>query len=292
MLPKEIFQKIRRIEIRTARLVNDIFAGQYTSVFKGRGMEFAEVREYEPGDDIRSIDWNVTARFGRPFVKKFVEERELTVMLLVDASGSEYFGSQEKLKSELAAEIAAILAFSALRNNDKVGIIIFTDRIEKFVLPRKGRQHILRIIREILFFKPKSKKTDLAGALEYLNEVCKRKAVVFIISDFRAVGFSHDLKVTNKRHDLVAVSIDDPREESLPDVGFLRLVDNETGESFLVDTGNGDFRQSFVNYNLEQHQQRKKLFQAINMDNIEIKTDQSYVDALIKFFRLRERRIG
>ncbi len=291
MIPKEIFQKIKRIEIRTSRLVNDIFAGQYTSVFKGRGMEFDEVREYQPGDDVRTIDWNVTARFGRPFIKKFVEERELTVMLLVDVSGSEYFGSQEKLKSEIAAEIGAVLAFSALRNNDKVGMIIFTDQVEKFVIPKKGRQHTLRIIREILYFQPKSRKTNIAAALEFLNDVCKRKAVVFLISDFRNHGFTHDLRVSNQHHDLVGISINDPREEQFPNAGFIQLADNETGETYLVDSRNKDFRQKFADYNQEQNNQREKMFRSINLDHIEIKTDQSYIEPLIKFFRLRERRL-
>ncbi|MFH1259424.1 MAG: DUF58 domain-containing protein [Elusimicrobiota bacterium] len=291
MIPKEIFQKIKRIEIRTSRLVNDIFAGQYTSVFKGRGMEFAEVREYQPGDDVRTIDWNVTARFGRPFIKKFVEERELTVILLVDVSGSEYFGSQEKLKSEIAAEIGAVLAFSALRNNDKVGMIVFTDQVEKFVIPKKGRQHTLRIIREILYFQPKSRKTNIAAALKFLNDVCKRKAVVFLISDFRNHGFTHALRVSNQHHDLVGISINDPREEQLPNVGFIQLADNETGETYLVDSRNKDFRQKFIDHNQEQNKQREKMFRSINLDHIEIKTDQSYIEPLIKFFRLRERRM-
>ncbi|MDI6704298.1 MAG: DUF58 domain-containing protein [bacterium] len=290
MIPKDVLSQIRRIEIKARMLVDDIFSGQYESVFKGRGMEFAEVREYQPGDDIRTIDWNVTARFGRPFVKKFVEERELTVMLLIDASGSERFGTHKKLKSEIAAEVSSILAFSAIRNNDKVGMIIFTDQVEKFVIPKKGRNHILRIIREILYFKPSHRKTDINKGLEYLNEVLKRKAVVFLISDFKAKGYERALRITNKRHDVIAITITDPREMELPALGFLELEDLETGEFFLVDTKSEKFRKEFIKYNLEQERARRGLFQSMNLDNIHISTHKSYIEPLVEFFKDRARR--
>lgn len=291
MIPKEILKQIRRIEIRTGKLVNDIFAGQYESTFKGRGMEFDEVREYQPGDDIRAIDWNVTARYGHPYVKKFVEERELTIMLLVDMSASGNFGTQEKFKSEITAEIAAILAFSALRNNDKVGMIIFTDKIEKFIPPKKTRAHVLRIIREILYFKPVRRSTDISCGLEYLNEVLKRKAVVFLISDFMDKGFEKALKITNKRHDLIALSVTDPRERKLPEVGFMELEDAETGGTALVDTNDLLMQKEFSEKTEEILKRRKTLFNAIKLDNIEINTGKSYIEPLIAFFRLRERRL-
>jgi len=290
MIPKEVLRQIRRIEIKTGKLVNDVFAGQYESVFKGRGMEFSEVREYLPGDDIRSIDWNVTARFGHPYVKKFVEERELTIMLLVDMSASGKFGTKDRFKSEISAEIAAVLSFSALKNNDKVGLIVFTDKIEIFVPPKKTRAHILRIIREILYFKPEHKDTDLTCGLEYLNEVIKRKSVVFLISDFLDKGYEKALKITNKRHDLVALVIDDPRERELPDMGLLELEDNETGENIIVDTSDKKFREEYRRQIEERIRQREKLFKTIRLDNIKITTGQSYVKPLVSFFELRARR--
>ncbi|OIO73893.1 MAG: hypothetical protein AUJ85_06840 [Elusimicrobia bacterium CG1_02_37_114] len=290
MIPKEVLRQIRRIEIKTGKLVNDVFAGQYESVFKGRGMEFSEVREYLPGDDIRSIDWNVTARFGHPYVKKFVEERELTIMLLVDMSASGKFGTKDRFKSEISAEIAAVLSFSALKNNDKVGLIVFTDKIEIFVPPKKTRAHILRIIREILYFKPEHKDTDLTCGLEYLNEVIKRKSVVFLISDFLDKGYEKALKITNKRHDLVALVIDDPRERELPDMGLLELEDNETGENIIVDTSDKKFREEYWRQIEERIRQREKLFKTIRLDNIKITTGQSYVKPLVSFFELRARR--
>jgi len=216
VIPKELLKQIRRIQIRTSHLVNDVLAGQYESVFKGQGMEFKEVREYQPGDDIRSIDWNVTARTGRPFVKLFTEERELTVMLVVDVSGSGIFGSQEKLKNEMAAELCALLAFSAIKNNDKVGLIMFTGDVEKYVPPKKGRPHVLRVIREVLYYEPVNRGTDLVAALEFLNRVTTRRCVVFLVSDFMAEGYEKVLRVVSKRHDVIAVTITDPREEALP----------------------------------------------------------------------------
>ncbi|NQT90202.1 MAG: DUF58 domain-containing protein [Candidatus Omnitrophica bacterium] len=292
MIPKEVFKKIHRIQITTSRMVTDVLAGQYQSVFKGRGMEFDEVREYTPGDEIRAIDWNVTARMGHPFVKKFVEERELTVMLLLDASMSCRFGSVDKMKNQLAAELCSVLALSAIQNNDKVGIIIFTDKIEKFIPPRKGHRHVLRVVREALYYKPDGKGTDIAGALQYLNRVTKRKAITFIISDFFDEDYKKLLSISNKRHDIVAVTITDPREVDLPNVGILNLGDAETGEDITIDTGDAGFRKQYKKDALERIAQRKKLLRSVNVDNIDIYTDAPYTKELIKFFRTRERRLA
>ena len=245
MIPKEILKKVKRIEISTRGLVNEVFSGEYHSVFKGRGMEFAEVREYQIGDDIRNIDWNVFARSGSPYVKVFDEERELTVMLMVDVSASGSFGTTSQLKGEVAAELCAVLAFSAIKNNDKVGLMIFSDKIEKFIPPRKGKQHVLRVIREILYFKPEDAKTDLNIALEYLNRVVKRRSIAFIISDFLTENYEKALQVANKKHDIIAIDIIDPREVELPNVGFLELEDAETGETVLIDTGSTEIRETF-----------------------------------------------
>ena len=291
MIPKEILQKIQRIQITTSRMVTDVFAGQYQSVFKGKGMEFYEVREYLPGDEIRSIDWNVTARMGHPYVKKFVEERELTVMLLLDASRSCRFGSVKQLKNQLAAELCSVLAFSAIKNNDKVGLIIFTDKIEKFVPPRKGLRHVLRVVREALYYEPEGKGTDISLALEYLNRVMKRKAITFLISDFFDKEFKKVLSVSNKRHDIVAVTITDPREIDLPDVGIIKLNDAETDEDFLIDTSDPDFRRQYRKDGLQRIKERERLLRSINVDNIDIYTDAPYTKELIKFFRTRERRL-
>ncbi len=290
MIPKEVIQQIRRIEIRTGRLVSDIFSGQYESVFKGRGMEFSEVREYQPGDDIRTIDWNVTARYGKPFVKKFIEERELTVMLLVDASASGSFGTHGRMKEELAAELAAVLAFSAIKNNDKVGMIIFTDQVEKYILPKKGRTHILRIIREILYFKPSHKRTDITKALEYLNEVARRKAVTFLISDFISANYEKALNITNKKHDVIAITITDPREKELPDVGLIELEDSETGQYLTVNTGDRAFRDKYTGEYSARLENRSRMFRSMGLDSIDIYTDKSYIEPLIKFFKLRAKR--
>ncbi len=300
MIPKELFQKVRRIEITTSRLVTDVFAGQYHSVFKGQGIEFDEVREYQFGDDIRTIDWNVTARTGRPYVKKYVEERELTVMVLVDLSASCRFGSVNMLKSRLATELAATLAFSAVRNHDKVGLIVFTDRIEKFIPPRKGVQHVLRIIREVLYYKPRGRSTDIAGALEYLNEVTTRKTIAFLISDFLGSTVSprqdarDDLKkalsVANKRHDVIAITLNDPRERRLPDCGIIALEDAEGGELIYVDSSNQEIVKQYERDNLERIRNRDQLFNSIGVDHIDVHTDSSYSDALVRFFRKRRRR--
>jgi uncharacterized protein (DUF58 family) len=290
MLPKEILKKVHHIHITTSRLVTDLFAGQYHSVFKGRGMEFDEVREYLPGDEIRFIDWNVTARMGAPFIKKFVEERELTVMLLLDMSMSCQFGSVSQLKSQLAAELCSVLAFSAIQNNDKVGFIAFTDRIEKFVPPRKGLRHVLRVVREALHFKAEGKGTDIAAAVEYLNKVTKRSAVIFIISDFYASVFKKPLSIANKRHDIAAVTITDPREIELPNVGIIGLQDAESGEEFLIDTSDRSLREEYKKDAVKRIQERKDLFSSINVDNIDIRTDIPYTQSLFKFFKMRERR--
>lgn len=291
MISKEILKKIRRIQITTSRMVSDVFAGQYQSVFKGRGMEFDEVREYQPGDEIRSIDWNVTARTGTPHVKKFVEERELTVMLLLDMSGSASFGTTDKLKNQLAAEICSVLAFSAIKNNDRVGFVAFTDKIEKFIPPRKGLRHVLRVVREALCFKPQGLGTDINGAIEYLNRVTKRKSVTFVISDFYAEGYKRALAISSKRHDLIAITITDPHEINLPDIGIVKFNDAESGRSFLVDTSSKAFRDKFNQDALEKLNQRRKLFRSINIDNIDIRTDIPYDKELFKFFKMRERRL-
>ncbi len=290
MITKEVLKQIRGIEIRTGRLVNEVFSGQYSSVFKGRGMEFEEVREYQPGDDIRTIDWNVTARFGRPFVKKFIEERELTVMLVVDASGSLAFGTRCRLKSEMAAELAAVLSFSAIRNNDKVGLIVFTDRVEKFVRPKKGRRHILRLIREILYFKPKGKGTDMEQALEYLNEVTRRRAIVFLISDFLEETGEKALRITNKRHDLIALILQDPGEKEMPRVGWMEMEDPETGEMLIYNTRLKEVRQKFSLLNKNREEKWEKFFQQASLDHVWLINSESYVRPLIRFFRMRARR--
>ena len=300
MIPKELFQKVRRIEITTSRLVTDIFAGQYHSVFKGQGIEFDEVREYQFGDDVRTIDWNVTARTGRPHVKKYVEERELTVMVLVDLSASCRFGSVNMLKSQLASELAATLAFSAVRNHDKVGLVVFTDRIEKFIPPRKGIQHVLRIIREVLYDKPQGRSTDIAGALEYLSKVTTRKTIAFLVSDFLGPVASprqdarDDLKkalsVANKRHDVIAITLNDPRERRLPDCGIIALEDAEGGELIYVDSSSPEIVKQYERDNLERIRERDRLFNSVGVDHIDVHTNSSYSDALVRFFRKRRRK--
>ena len=291
MLPKDILRKVRRIEITTSKLVTDMLSGQYESVFKGRGIEFDEVREYQPGDEIRSIDWNVTARMGHPFVKKFVEERQMTVMVLLDASGSSYFGTAKRLKSELAAEISAVLAFAATQNKDRIGLIIFTDRIEKFIPPRKGLSHVLRVIREALYIKPTGKGTDIAGALRYLDNVTARRVVAFVISDFFAKDYKKALSIANKRHDVVAITITDPREIDLPNVGLLELQDTETGSSFLVDTSNDTVREKYSAKARAMIGERDKVFSGVSMDHIDIRTDKTYIEEFIKFFKNRKKRL-
>lgn len=292
---KELLKRVRQIEINIRGVVNEVFAGEYHSVFKGRGMEFAEVREYRHGDDVRNIDWNVSARMNRPFMKVFDEERELTVMLLFDCSASEVFGSRGQVKRDVATEIAALMASSAIKNNDKVGLIIFSDKIEKFVPPRKGRQHVLRVIRELIYMLDddnvqRHTNTDIAVALEYLNQIVKRRATVFLISDFLADGFEKDLQIANKRHDLVGIRIVDPLEEKLPAVGLIELEDLETGEVMLIDTSQQAIRKSISDNASGEKLKLERFFKSIGMDFIDIYTHESYVRPLTKFFRMRAKR--
>lgn len=292
MIPRQIIQKIRQIEIRTKRLVNDVFSGEYHSVFKGRGMEFAEVREYEPGDEIRSIDWNVTARLGRPYVKRFIEERELTVILIADVSASGHFGTANQMKSEITAEICALLAYAAIQNNDRVGLLMFTDQIEKFIPPKKGRTHILRVIREVLYTRPDHTGTDITQALEYLNRLLTRRCIVFILSDFLAADYAKPLRVASKRHDVVAVTITDPRELSLPGIGLIELKDAESGEEVLVDTSDTEWRRQYAEDNEAIREERDRQFRITGVDAIHIRTDEPYIDPLLRFFKLRERKFA
>ncbi len=292
MIPKEILKKVKRIEIQTRNIVNDVFSGEYHSVFKGRGMEFSEVREYQYGDDVRTIDWNVSARANHPYVKVFEEERELTVMLIVDVSSSANFGTFEQMKGEIAVELCAVLAFSAIKNNDKVGLIIFSDKIEKFVPPKKGKSHVLRVLRELLYHEPEGVGTDINGALEYLNRLLRKKATVFLVSDFQSDrDYSRALQVTNKKHDIVAITVIDPRELDMPDVGLIELEDAETGEILSIDTSDHSMMNLYTQYTDSQVQERQKLFKAMDIDHIDILTDRSYVEPLVKFFRKRAKQI-
>lgn len=293
MLTTELIKKIRRIEIRTRRLVNDSYAGEYHSIFKGRGMEFDEVRPYQIGDEIRSIDWNVTARTGEPHVKRYVEERELTVMLVVDASGSENFGSVNRFKRELAAELTAVLSFAATTNNDKVGLLIFTDRVELFIPPRKGRRHVLRLIRELLAFEPQGRGTDIKLALDTVNQILKRRSIIFLVSDFLvpADSYQKELTVTNKRHDLISIDLHDPLEESLTDVGLLALEDPETDEMIWVDTSDTGWQNSFKLRNQLLEGDKARLFKSASVDRIHIATNEDYTASLTSFFQERARRI-
>ncbi|MEE2995125.1 MAG: DUF58 domain-containing protein [Gemmatimonadota bacterium] len=290
MIPKHVLKKVRQIEIRTRHLVNDVFSGEYHSVFKGRGMEFAEVREYEPGDDIRTIDWNVTARMGRPYIKRFTEERELTVILVVDVSASSNFGTFEQMKGEIVAELCAVLAFAAIKNNDRVGLLIFTDQIEKFIPPKKGRTHILRVIRELLYTQPEQPGTDITQALEYLNKVITRRSIVFMVSDFLTSDYMTPLRIANKRHDMVAITITDPREIRLPPVGLIELEDVETGEEVLIDTNDKAWLQAYQKMNIQRREERDRQFRLMGVDAVNISTDRPYIDPLIQFFRMRERQ--
>ena len=290
MLPRDIVRQVRRLQIRARRAVEDLLGGEYHSVFKGTGIAFEEVREYQPGDDIRAIDWNVTARMGHPFVKRFIEERELTVMLLVDGSASNQFGTRLQPKREIAAELAAILAFSAITNNDKVGLIVFTDKVERFVPPRKGTRHVLRIIRDILFFQPTRPGTSLKEGLDFLNRVLHRRAIVFLLSDFLDTGFEKAFKRTGKRHDLIAVPISDPRENELPALGLLQMEDVETGRQLLVDTSSALVREAFAARARERRAALRHIAHGARIDLIEVSTDGGHLVALIRFFWLRERR--
>jgi len=290
MLTREQLKAVRKIQIRTSHLVTDLFAGQYHSVFKGRGMEFAEVRLYQPGDDVRIIDWNVTARTGTPHVKRYSEERELTVMLLVDASASTYFGSVKQLKSTLAAELGALFAFSAITNNDKVGLVVFTDRIELALRPRKGTHHVLRVIRELLSANPAGRGTDIAAALEHLSRVTKRRAVVFLLSDFLSPGWRSALAVAARRHDVIAVVLEDPREAELPAVGLVELEEAETGERYVVDTGDARVRAAFAERAAAARTERDRMLRAADVDTVVVHTHRPYTEPLLRFFRMRERR--
>ena len=290
MIPKELLKKIRFIEITTSRLVNTVFAGEYHSVFKGRGMEFDEVREYDPGDDIRDIDWNVTARMGHPYTKKFVEERELTVIFLVDASSSGQYGTRGKTKSDLIAEICALLAFSAVKNHDRIGLLIFSDEVEKYIPPKKGRSHVLRVIREILSFRPKRRRTDIRKALKTLNDVVTKRSTVFLFSDFLAEGYEDILKIAHKKHDVVAVVVEDATEKEFPVLsGTLELEDAETGETFTLSAGR-NFKERFRREWERRKEERDKVFASVGLDRIEIETGTPYIDPLIRFFKTRERR--
>ena len=292
MIPAEVMKKIRGIQIRTSRMVNDIFAGEYHSVFKGQGMEFEEVREYVPGDDIRMIDWNVTARTSVPHIKKLVEERELTVMLMVDASGSGRFGSVDRFKNELAAELCAVLAFSAIKNNDRVGLIIFTDTVELYIPPDKGRRHVLRVIREVLYFAPKGHGTNIPEAQHFFNNVTRRHSVAFIVSDFMAEEYESALRIANKRHDVIAVTVTDPREETLPDVGLLNVRDAESGRETLVNTSDSKMRSLYELKGRKRVEERGMIFRRTRVDAIDLRTDTPYIDEIRRFFKMRERRHG
>ena len=290
MEAKEIIRQVRRIEIKTRKLVDETLAGQYHSAFKGQGMEFAEVREYAPGDDGRDIDWNVTARSGEPYIKKFSEERELTVMILVDMSGSQEFGSGDKSKRDLAAELTALFAFSAIRNQDKVGCLIFTDQVELFVPPKKGKKHVLRLVREILAFEPHGLKTDIAGALRYFSQVVKRKAVVFLISDFLDQAFDKPLRFVRSRHDLIAIPVFDPRELDPPQSGLYVLEDGETGQEMYVDFGSRKVRRAYIERAESTRRQTLDTLKRSRVDAIPIACGEAYDKALMNFFRMREMR--
>lgn len=291
MLPAEILRQARQLHIRTRRLVDGVFAGEYHSVYKGRGIEFAEVREYVAGDDVRSIDWNVTARVGRPFVKQYVEERELTAMLLLDVSASGRFSSTPRRKMRAGVEIAAALALSAINNNDKVGLILFTDRVELFLPPRKGRNRALRLIRDMLAFEPRGRGTDIAAALEYLHKAIPRRSIAFLISDFFAADFERPLRLVRRRHDLAPICLTDPRDRELPAVGFVRLRDLETGGELVVDTDSRAVRERFAALRRETAARRRRLFRALGVDFAEVPTERSWVGPLLRFFRRRERRL-
>ena len=289
MIPKELFKKIRHIEIRTKGLVNSFFGGEYHSAFKGRGMEFAEVRPYQVGDDIRTIDWNVSARTGEAYVKIFEEEREQTLLLMVDVSGSEDFGSRQRFKRELAAEICAVLAFSAIRNNDKVGLLLFSDQVELFVPPKKGRRHVLRLIRDLFAHKPQSRRTDIGVALTRALHLLRRRSIVLVISDFIDPHFEKPLRTLGRRHDTVAIRLEDPREEELPPIGLVHLTDAETGQDVVLDTRSRVARHAFTRHAAMRRITIEDLLRRARIDRIAIRTDQDYVEPLVRFFRQRTR---
>jgi uncharacterized protein (DUF58 family) len=291
MIPKEILKKVEKIQLKVNRLINDAMSGHYTSVFKGLGIEFDEVREYMPGDDVRAIDWNVTARTGSPFVKRYVEERELTVILIVDLSASQRFGTVNSLKSDLAAEISALLAFLAIKNNDKVGLLIFSDHCEKYVPPQKGRRHVLRVVREILGYEPSGTGTDIREALNFINRIVKHRSIVFLVSDFLTLDFEKALKNMTQRHDVVAIKIEDPREYEIPSLGLIEFQDCETGERVLLDTSHAPVREEIKRKAFRRKEDTIRLFKKNKVDYIDIITGRSYLEPLQKFFLKRERRI-
>jgi uncharacterized protein (DUF58 family) len=284
---KDIIKKVRKIEIKTKRLSNHIFSGEYHSSFKGRGMTFSEVRQYQFGDDVRAIDWNVTARYNEPYIKVFEEERELTMMLMVDISGSESFGTQNSFKKDIVTEIAATMAFSATQNNDKIGLILFSDQIELYIPPKKGKSHVLRIIRELVEFEPKSKKTDITVALKFIAGVLKKRAIVFLISDFISADFEHTLKIAAKKHDITGVRVYDPREEKMPDIGLVNMADAETGETLLVNTGSKSVRLQYEKYYQERVKYFKETFSRCGAGSLSTRVDESYVTKLLGYFKAR-----
>jgi len=286
----ERMQKIRAIQIKTSHMVTELMAGEHVSAFKGRGLEFNAVREYTPGDDVRLIDWNVTARMDQPFIKEYIEERELNVMLMVDVSSSGEFGSTGKFKNEISAEVASILAFAAIRNNDKIGLIVFSNKIEHYIPPKKGKAHVWNIIRTILNYQPEGRLTDLNIPLEYLLKIQKRKCIAFLISDFQATNYETNVKLASQKHDLVAISISDPREKDLPKIGLINLRDSESGETLLIDTDNREMTKLLTSYEREKRGEFKKLFRSIGVDTIEIDTDGSLVEPIIRYFKIREKR--
>lgn len=293
MLPREILRQIRLLQLRARRAVQGLLGGEYHSVFKGRGMEFDEVREYRFGDDVRTIDWNVTARTGVPHVKRFVEERELTVLLMVDASSSSQFGTTTAMKGETIAELCALLAFSAIKNNDRVGLIVFTEEIELYVPPKKGKSHVLRLIRDLLYFKARGKGTDITAALEFLSRVQKRKAVVFLVSDFLTdEPYSKPLAIANQRHDVITISVSDPRERDIPPIGILELEDAETGEEIVIDASDPEVRELFAEYARIEGEEREKTFRSLSVDSIDVNTGSDYVLPLINFFKRRAREMS
>lgn len=284
---KELIKKVRKIEIKTRRLSNNVFGGEYHSTFKGRGMTFSEVREYQFGDDVRSIDWNVTARYNEPFVKIFEEERELTMMLVVDVSGSELFGTKQQFKKEIITEIAATLAFSATQNNDKIGLLLYSDQMELFIPPKKGRSHVLRIIRELLEFEPKRKNTDLTGALKYVASVIKKKAIIFVLSDFIADDYQHTLKIISGKHDVTGIRVYDEREESIPNLGLVQMLDRETGELIMVNTGSKSVRQAYTAYFKDRENYFRESFSKSGAGTISTRVDEGYVKKLLGYFKTR-----
>lgn len=290
MISKELFAKVRQLEIRTKGLVNNLFGGEYNTAFKGRGMTFSEVRPYQFGDDIRQIDWNVTARTGDPYIKVFEEEREQTLMLMVDISPSGLFGSKDNRKIDVATELAAVLAFSAIKNNDKVGLILFSDRIEKVVFPRKGRLHVLRLIRELYYTKPEGKKTNISEALAYMNRILSRRSIIVLISDFQSTEYDKQLKITHRKHDLVSIHVQDPLEETLPDLGIVPYMDSESGNMVYLDTSSKEVQNAFRARKLKQNAAMKEMFTKLGIDSVRVDTTKSYIEPLMNFFKRRTTR--